>query len=310
MKNTKRVFGVYAAWDYTHEIDDLNKMSEKGWQLTKGGLFSNCYKKNDGVRYRYQIDFNNHIDEMARYIETFREQGWEYINSTWNDWHYFRKLYDSNLPAEEYEIYNDNQSLKEMQGNWKKTATSLAVLLGICSLYQILKVISAFRFPNAILAAILLTEFIMVLRGAIAMKNPKRSGKGCESGMKISSLVVAIFIGLVITLAGLTFREDGIKSTAESYKPVSAANPVDLYKMKISYPDFYHFTIKGELGASATFTLKNNEAGDVIFTERVIPDSDGKFYLKKKMNFLKRGKYNWYFSEFAGGKMNVEIDVE
>ena len=50
MKNTKYVFGVYSAWDYAREIEDLNKMSGKGWQLVKGGLLANKYKKNDNVQ--------------------------------------------------------------------------------------------------------------------------------------------------------------------------------------------------------------------------------------------------------------------
>ena len=33
MKEYKRVWNVYAAWDYTREIEDLNKMSDNGWQL-------------------------------------------------------------------------------------------------------------------------------------------------------------------------------------------------------------------------------------------------------------------------------------
>ena len=41
-------------------------MSEKGWQLIKGGLFSNYYKKNEDIRYRYQLDFNTKIEDMGR----------------------------------------------------------------------------------------------------------------------------------------------------------------------------------------------------------------------------------------------------
>ena len=40
MKGYKRIIGMYSAWDYTREIEDLNKRSEQGWQLMKGGLFS------------------------------------------------------------------------------------------------------------------------------------------------------------------------------------------------------------------------------------------------------------------------------
>jgi hypothetical protein len=46
MGKYKRKFGIYAAWNYELEVEDLNKMSEQGWQLIKGGCFSNKFKKN------------------------------------------------------------------------------------------------------------------------------------------------------------------------------------------------------------------------------------------------------------------------
>ena len=105
MGKYKRKFGFYSAWNYELEIEDLNKMSEQGWQLIRGGgLFSNKFKKNPDIQYRYQLDFQPSIEDKGRYIETFREQGWEYVNSTFNGWHYFRKLYDATKPEEEYEI--------------------------------------------------------------------------------------------------------------------------------------------------------------------------------------------------------------
>ena len=35
MGKYKRKFGVYAAWNYELEVEDLNKMSEKGWHQRK-----------------------------------------------------------------------------------------------------------------------------------------------------------------------------------------------------------------------------------------------------------------------------------
>ena len=58
MGKYKRKFGIYAAWNYELEVEDLNNMSEQGWQLVKGGCFSNKFKKNTEVQYRYQLDFN------------------------------------------------------------------------------------------------------------------------------------------------------------------------------------------------------------------------------------------------------------
>lgn len=310
MKDTKIVFGAYAAWNYTREIDDLNRMSDNGWQLTKGGIFSTRYKKNEDVRYRYQIDYNTKIDEMARYIETFREQGWEYINSTFNGWHYFRKLYDPSLPAGEYEIYNDNQSLTEMQGSWKREATRMSILLAIVFILELIYDIRSFRIPTTILCAILFFEAITIGRGAFAMRNPKRSGEDKSKKKNINAFLTVIFIGIVLTLFGVIFRTGGMTSTADSYGAVLGEKTVDMYEMNIKYPDFYHFDINGELGSAATFTLKKADTGKVIFAERVTPDAAGRIKLKKKMNFLMPGKYNWYLSDFAGGKLKINLDVE
>ena len=119
-KKTKRTFKVFAAWDYEFEEKEFDRMSEQGWQLVKGGSFSQKYEYDDSVIYRYQIDYNNDISDMARYDETFRDAGWERVNSTANGWHIFRKVYDKSLPDEEYEIYTDEQSRVEMLKRWRR----------------------------------------------------------------------------------------------------------------------------------------------------------------------------------------------
>ena len=85
-KQYKTFFRMYAAWDFKRELEDLNRRSEQGWQLVKGGLFASRFEHNPNLRYRYQLDFRR-VTDMPRYLETFREQGWEYVNSTFNDWH-------------------------------------------------------------------------------------------------------------------------------------------------------------------------------------------------------------------------------
>lgn len=310
MKDTKRVFGCYAAWDFNREVDDLNRMSEQGWQLKKGGLFSNLFKLNKDVRYRYQLDFNTHIDEMGRYIETFHEQGWEYVNSTFNGWHYFRKIYDPSLPAEEYEIYCDNQSLTEMQGKWKRVATGMSVVLGLFFILMVIFDIRAFRIPTTILCGVLLLELIMFIRGSIVMRDPQRANISSRSGKKITPLIVILFAGIILTMFGITLRPDGMTSRAESYGAVGSGDAVDFYGIEIKYPDFYHFEINGKLGSDAIFTLKNKDSGKVIFTERVTPDASGKVHLKKHMNFLTPGDYSIFFSDFAGGPLDLDFNID
>ncbi len=196
MKGYKRVFNVYSAWDYTREIEDLNKMSEKGWQLAKGGLLSNLYQKNDDLRYRFQIDYNPKIQDMGRYIETFREQGWEYVNSTINGWHYFRKLYDE-AASEDYEIYNDSQSLKEMQAKWQRSGIIMVGVLIAAALLQIVSIIREFAWANAVLAALLVAEAIVTARGVYVLRNPQRADGRKRSWNGMPAFFSIFFIGIV-----------------------------------------------------------------------------------------------------------------
>lgn len=128
-KEYKTRWKAYAAWEYRLELNDLNQASEQGWQLVRGGLLKSKFKKDDSVVYRYALDYNGNIQDPDRYQETFREQGWEYINATSNGWHYFRKVYDPTLPEEEYEIYTDCSSLAQMKRRWQRLALAMALIM-------------------------------------------------------------------------------------------------------------------------------------------------------------------------------------
>ena len=196
MKGYKRVFNVYSAWDYAREIEDLNKMSEKGWQLVKGGLLSNLYQKNNDLRYRFQIDYNPKIKDMGRYIETFREQGWEYVNSTINGWNYFRKLYDE-AARDDYEIYNDSQSLKEMQAKWQRNGLIMMGILIGAAILQIVCIIREFAWANAVLAALLVAEAIVTGRGVYVLRNPQRADGRKRSWNGMPAFFSIFFIGII-----------------------------------------------------------------------------------------------------------------
>ena len=130
-KKTKRTFHMFAAWDYEFEAKEYDRMSAQGWQLVSGGSFTQKYEFDDSVVYRYQLDYNNDVKDMERYDETFRDAGWERVNSTANGWHIFRKAYDAALPDEEYEIYTDEQSRVEMLKRWRNLCYIVLCILPI-----------------------------------------------------------------------------------------------------------------------------------------------------------------------------------
>lgn len=140
-KLNKTSFRFYTAWDYDKEEKWLNKESEQGWQLTKGGCFHSKFIKNENIRYIYKLDYNGSFirnsQEKQRYIDFFEEQGFEFINNTFNGWIYFRKEYKECNAEEEYEIYTDKTSLTEMLNRWILIAKTMITILGVMSFFYI-----------------------------------------------------------------------------------------------------------------------------------------------------------------------------
>ncbi len=311
MKTTKRVFGIYAAWEYAREVEALNKQSDKGWQLTKGGLFSNKFKFNNSLKYRYQLDYNTNIEDLGRYIETFREQGWEYVNSTWNGWHYFRKLYDPSLPESEYEIYNDSDSLNEMQGRWGKAALCILGLLCVAAIMMTILLLRSFRLPSLLILIGLLFEIIVIGRGTYCMRKSQKA-----NGKKRNINIMPAFLGILLVTMGLSMvlislRPSGSSMTSDVYNsiPADKAHAVKWMNFDVAYPDNYTFSFKATLSEPLTVSIVNDMSGQIQSEVRLTPSSDGSVKAKKKL-VLSRGTYHILLSDFAGGQLDLTVSID
>lgn len=148
MKDTVRIFRSYTVWEYEREEKDLDEASKNGLQLIRGGSFSSLFRRDNTVRYIYQIDFNNNIDNMERYKETFADRNWEYINSTFNNWHYFRKPYQEGMDEEDTRIYTDIQSLQEMRRGYSSRLTVVIVIYLTLIMFQTICMLVNFSGRN------------------------------------------------------------------------------------------------------------------------------------------------------------------
>lgn len=210
-KKTKRTFKMFAAWDYEFEEKEFNRMSEQGWQLINGGSFSQKYEYDDSVIYRYQIDYNKDIEDMARYEETFRDAGWERVNSTFNGWHVFRKAYDPSLPEEEYEIYTDEQSRNDMLARWRRISF-IALGLNLINVGNAMRILStsdaayigvAFLFVCALTIGFLIAGVVNINRMMNGQKN--------THPFPATFFITLLFLMLVaiIAAAALVLIEEG-----------------------------------------------------------------------------------------------------
>ncbi|MBQ6539723.1 MAG: DUF2812 domain-containing protein [Oscillospiraceae bacterium] len=296
----KTSFRVYSAWNYQKEVEDLNRASEQGWQLKKGGCFHSRFVKNPDIRYRYQLDYGK-IDNMGRYIETFREQGWEYINSTFNGWHYFRKLYDPSLPEEDYEIFTDRESLKEMNTRWARIALAMGGVLGAFSLMFLVKLFRTPDLPTLIQLVVLLVESAILIRGGLIMRNPESSRNRRGDGALIAAFLAVVLLGLTASITLRELRPDFYTSQSASSVDVPVIDN-RWADFKVRYPDNYYLDLDMEADAPMTFAIVNDK-GETVF-EKTESDFHGEDIRLR----LPRGNYQFSMSCETGYDLKCSID--
>ena len=293
MKKTKTSYKVYPAWEFDREVRDLEEQSRGGWQLTKGGCFHSRFHFDDSVTYRYALDFNQNIGDPVRYRETFAEQGWEFINSTYNGWHYFRKEYDPSLPEEEYQIYTDTASRQEMAGRWRKLAYGLGgaeVLIGLANLF------SSFSRP-AIHSMCLALASLLV--GAVLIIGAKRIGFPSRRRALASAKVLIAVVALLIAAIVFAALRAGSLVTHTEYAVPEDGEPWQIC-FDVKLPDFYTLKLNVDAPASATVRLVNvkeenldeADARERTSAESAIHTAQGQMISERACLFLAPGTYS------------------
>lgn len=190
---------LYGAWEYEKEVEDLNLSSSNGLQLVKGGCFHSKFKRDQSVRYVYQLDYNPGIVDKPRYFEMFEEQGWVYINSTFNGWHYFKKEFSDTLSADDMVIYSDRASLYEMQNRWIRLIAILSIFYPFMAVMYLSMGISQ-QEMSLFLEGIVFTLFSITF--LLAFINVKRKRAGKEGIINIPLQIVFPFI-LILLVASI-----------------------------------------------------------------------------------------------------------
>lgn len=303
----KKSFKFYTAWNYQREIEDLNKASGQGWQLIHGGSFSSRFKWNPNVRYRYQLDYPGKIEDMGRYIETFREQGWEYVNSTSNGWHYFRKFYDPSLPEEQYEIFTDRSSLKEMNHRWVNLASALLTAIGLIMAADWIYYFLRPKLSSLICALALLPLFALIARGMYIMKTPeKRKNRPWDSAVFAVMIAAAIggCVGALILMANRPYFNSSFAGDEINPIPASEEQALQWCAFDIAYRDRYYIDLEITADSPVCLSIKN-KSGETVYT------AEGSSVTEKGRKLsLEAGAYTVQLSDFAGGSLEITLDID
>ena len=143
-KQQKKVRNNYQSTE--EQLRALDQASAEGWQLVKVGSFRIHYKKDPNVRYRYQMDYRN-VDDLDRYLELFREQGWEQVCAVGSG-RYFRKRWDPSLPEEAYEIFTDPESRQQFRSRLSKGALLCCTLYALNAVLRGSSLLKNYNIPD------------------------------------------------------------------------------------------------------------------------------------------------------------------
>lgn len=169
---------VFMAWEYDREEAFLNEMSRKGWELVTGGCYHSVFEKESGKQYRYCLDYNpqamNSAEEKQRYVQTFADDGWEFINSTYNGWIYLRKEIRDGMTDQDFEIYSDRESMMELFGRLGGLLKTMCFILAIVLFLEIYLYIRGKMAVILIFAAVILAVFVWLICGINRLKELQR----------------------------------------------------------------------------------------------------------------------------------------
>lgn len=313
MGRLRRSHRVYEAWNYKQEIEDLNRASVEGWQLVKGGCFNSVFEEDDRQVYRYQIDYHTCVKNRMRYLETFKEQGWEYISSTFNGWHFFRKPYDPSLPEEEYEIYTDRSAIPDMVRRWQRLALMVMVVMTFCLVVMIVRMIQNPQWPRMALI-VMYALFVLIIGSGYLKTRGYRLQQGTASskysGSGVKVWIVAVIIAVcVASQVMLSYWRPSIQNytIAEVYTIEDESGTIGSNTFKVYYTDNYYLDLSMDNDPALTFIIADAD-GQVVYSS-----GEARVGLENVRLHLSRGTYEIFLT--AGepvekGRMQVEYTID
>lgn len=298
---------LYTAWNWKQEVSDMNKASDEGWQLMKGGCFGSKFRYDPSIRYRYQLDYPGKMADKARYLETFREQGWEYINETFNGWYYFRKVYDEKADPVEYEIFTDHDSRMSIANRWGNFALVFAVIFGLMALIRVVQMVIQPCWPTLVHMLTMVITAGFFIRGVLLIR---RSAKG--NTIPYDTWKFSLFLALLVvgTVGWVVLDDMRPNTTAKSHMeqteviPANLEEAVNWCSFDVRYTDNYYLDLELEADQPLTITLTDDDK-NILYTATGtdIEEDDLRFRLQK-------GNYTICLSDFPGGSFEIETKLD
>lgn len=271
MREIRIVKDPFRPWYWEAELKELDAASAEGWQLTARTGKAVEYEYDPAVRYRYAMDYRfGHREEQ--YLPFFIDAGWELVNWQGNAedcfegrWYFFRKVYDPELPEEEYQIATDEESQKAMLERFHAGSKSdrhgnrlyhLGVALPALCIWHLVDGFSI-ECILLILMTLISLPFEYYRKQCLFHLHPKKPNP------RAYYRVLALTIVFVVLL----FATSVVSSRANDYIYTKEASPAGtILSFEVYWPNLYTLSLRAGSFAETTVTLWD-EDGAVLRTE-------------------------------------------
>lgn len=238
------------------------------------------------------------FEEEERLYNEMSGKGWEYLNSTFNGWHCFWKLYREDLPEEEYQIYTDETSAKEMRNRWMRLAGIMLLLFGIVCLLRLRHLIMTPSLVEAVYFAVYAYIVSFLAFGYLKMKRKRRRTR--SRSFFWGYLVICVLLGIcTVVLVGM--RSECHANCNIYVSDIASGEAINSFEVK--YRDYYYLTLKLDAKIPVSFLISDEEGREIYQITTAQAN-------EKKQLRLEKGNYDIIVLADESSEDNENIKLE
>jgi hypothetical protein len=148
---------------------------------------------------------------------------------------------------------------------------------------------------------------VFFIYGIINMKNSERGKRARWDRAYFAVLLVVLIAGnvgsVLLTESRPYFNANFVSENVETI-PAELDRALEWHTLDFAYSDNYYIDLNITSDAPVCFTIRN-ESGETVYTVQGSTVAEENV----KLN-LKAGTYTILFSDFAGGSLNVSLDID
>ena len=226
------------------------------------------------------------------------------MNSTFNGWHYFKKIYKEGMSADEIVIYTDRESLYEMQSRWMRLMKTFAIIFTLMMIVYTIGGIMTHHNP-IIIEGLVIGLMGLTMGLGVRSANQKRQGKKESFYIKMQWVFPVAVIILVAILIYSFFSPTDVFNENFNYIGMAQDSlPRSSGEIEIKKDGIYYLDLDFKVGNGTMMISMQDEKGQEVYKNVADRCSVNDWKLD-----LKAGTYKIYYAYSLDDQPASKVDA-